>query len=95
MWLKDLGKEENSMKQNASKELAWCLEYQLNRVLEKSVFKITFLYLCTHHVIIKVNREKTSDRQICHIFHILQYAHSNLFVLYFIHRNLGQYNSFL
>ena len=61
-----------SVKWNANKELTLCLECQLNRVLSRGIFRITCLYLCTHHVILKVHREMPSERQICHTFPILQ-----------------------
>lgn len=70
---RSLEKKKNfSVKQDASKELALCLECQLNRVLGRGIFKITCLYLCNYHVILKVSREMPNERQICHTFHILQ-----------------------
>lgn len=39
-----------------------------NRVLGRRVFKITFLRLCNHHVMLKVSMESPSEKQICYIF---------------------------
>ena len=60
-----------SVKLNASTVLALCLEYQLNGVVGRRGFKITFLYLYNHHVIVEVSGGKPSERQTCYIFHIL------------------------
>lgn len=72
MCLKELGKEENSVKWNTSKEFTLCLECQLNKVLRRGIFRITCLYLCTYHVILKVPREMPSEGQIYPTFPILQ-----------------------
>ena len=61
-----------SVNWNTSKEFTLCLECQLNRVLRRGIFRITCLYLCTYHVILKVHREMPSERQIYPTFPILQ-----------------------